>query len=190
MADAAGSQARPLAVTDVIRRGNRHRARGIAQRSLGGLSVAGIGTAAILTGAAAHHQAVPAAASGTSAGVVTMTERIDSAAGHMTLVVKFRREPHGMLKPISATCSGRSAIAVSNPSLELTVRSTGSPTAGFFIGLGEAKVHHFSVSFLKGIKPTKNPLVWKSGTALTVSLVGASHKKPAPPVLTEGMIVS
>ncbi|HUD38165.1 MAG TPA: hypothetical protein VMR14_14785 [Streptosporangiaceae bacterium] len=50
VADDVASAARPIAVADVIRLGERRRHRVVAQRSLGGLAVAGIGAAVIFAG--------------------------------------------------------------------------------------------------------------------------------------------
>src|SRR5258708_40306767 len=102
MADDAACQARPLAAADVIRRGDRRRRPAIAQRALGGLSIAGIAAAVILTGAASGAPAPPAAAaSGTTPGATTVTETTSSPAGDLTIAVKYQPEPHGKLRLLS-----------------------------------------------------------------------------------------
>lgn len=110
----AAGRAWPLPVADVIRRGDRRRRRAVAWRSAGGMSVAGIAAAVIFTGAAGSAPARPAA-SGAARGVTTLTETTSSAAGTMTVQVKYVKPRRGKITPLSVTFSGTSKVAVKRP---------------------------------------------------------------------------
>jgi hypothetical protein len=59
LCDDASRHARPAAIAEVIKRGDRRRYRTIAGRSIGGLSVAGLGAAVVFTGAFSNPAAAP-----------------------------------------------------------------------------------------------------------------------------------
>jgi hypothetical protein len=120
-ADAA-SQARPMAIADVIRRGNRRRRRTITQRSIGGLSVAGLSAVAIFTGTAGH-LAAPASSSTAGRGVTTLTQTASSSAGMMTIRVKYQGPGLRHVRLISLSYSGHSNVKVRHPVLIFTLAS-------------------------------------------------------------------
>lgn len=106
-ADGAG-KARPLAVAEVIRRGNRRRARTIGQRSLGGLSVLGIGAAVVMTGVLHPvHGAAGNPASSSANTATTLTETAQSSAGRLNVQVEYRDAAHGKIQPLSITIAGK-----------------------------------------------------------------------------------
>lgn len=109
MAAEGADRARPLAVADVMRRGNRRRARAIGQRSLGGLSVLGVGLAVVMAGALyPGHGSSSRPASGGATGGITLTETTRSPAGTMTVQVRYRDEARDKIKPLSITFAGKS----------------------------------------------------------------------------------
>jgi hypothetical protein len=114
MAEDAARQARPAAVADVIRRGQRRRKRTIAQQSLGGLSAVGIGAAVIFTvgGAPAVPAASPTLAAGSS---ITLKQTTSSSAGTMTIQVKYQPQAHGRIKLLSVGFSGHAKEAARHP---------------------------------------------------------------------------
>ena len=124
-ADAA-SRANPAAITDVIRRGNRWRRRTIAQRSVGGLTVLGLGAAVFVTGVA-HGPAAPASSSGTD-GVTTLTETTSSSAGTMTIQVKYRPAARNLtgVRLLSITYSGSAHARPQHPVLVFTLAESGA----------------------------------------------------------------
>jgi len=111
MAADGADRARPLAVAEVMRRGNRRRARAIGQRSLTGLSVLGVGAAVVATGVLhpAHGPAGNAAA-GTSAHGTTVTETTQSSAGTLTVKVTYRDAARDKIKPLSISFAGKSKV--------------------------------------------------------------------------------
>jgi hypothetical protein len=125
MADQAARAARPPAVADIITRGNRRRARSTAQKSLAALSAVGITAAVILTGAASSSPP-SAAAAGTLVGGNTLTETTSSAAGTMTITVKYRYEP-AKVQLVSVACSGHAATAVRRLSLVVMIGQSSLP---------------------------------------------------------------
>src|ERR1700683_356135 len=131
----AAAQARPLAVAEVIRRGNRRRQRVIAQRSLSGLSAVGIGAAFVLTGATSHPTAPESAAASRE---LTATEQTTSALGKITIVVKYTDESRARLKLNSIAYSIHSNAAVKHPQVVLTFRQVdagGKGIAAVFLGV-------------------------------------------------------
>ncbi len=113
--DAAG-RARPAAVTEVIRRGNRRRTRTITQRSVSGLCALGIGAAAILSTMAGQHSTGQApAASGSGTKLTTITEHTTSPGWNMTTTVTYRDERNGRIQIYSLTFSGWSKLGLKRP---------------------------------------------------------------------------
>jgi hypothetical protein len=112
----AGGRAWPVPVADVIRRGQQRRRRAMARRLAGGVSVAGLAGVMIVTGVAGGAPAGPAA-SGTAHGVLTVTQTASSAAGTMTVQVKYRNPRRARIMPLSVTFSGTSAVAVRRPAV-------------------------------------------------------------------------
>jgi hypothetical protein len=111
------AKARPLSVADVIRRGNRRRARMIGQRSLSGLAVVGVGAAVIMTGVL-HQARNPAdsptghPASSAAHGVTAVAKTTTSSAGSITVGVKYRDEPRHRIKLLSITFAGKAKSAI------------------------------------------------------------------------------
>ena len=99
--------ARPIAVTEVIRRGNHRRTRAIAQRSIGGLSAVGLGAAVLFTGVS-HHPASNPAAAGAARQQRDRERDPSSAGGQISLQVKYRILPTRKIKLLSVTYSGDS----------------------------------------------------------------------------------
>ena len=126
VADEAARQARPLPAADVIRRGDRRRRRAIVQRSLGGLSVAGIAAVVIFTGAASGAPAAPAA-SGAARSATTVTETTSSATGTMTIEIKYLNPRRGKITPLSVTYSGTSKAAVKRPAVVFVLGPAPAP---------------------------------------------------------------
>jgi hypothetical protein len=191
-ADAAASQARPMPVTDVIKRGDRRRQHVITQRSIGGLSAVAIVAAFILTGT---HSSPPAAASaGAAAHGLTVTEQTASAAGKITIVMNYADEKHGKLKLSSLKYSLHAKSFVKDPALEVSFQFAGGgkgPTAvGFVSSLKPGNGHDFAGTLsAKDLNPL--PKGERSGLQVLVSLQGkVSHKNAAAPVLQEGVVLS
>jgi hypothetical protein len=113
MAEDAARQARPAAVADIIRRGERRRKRTIAQKSLGGLSAAGVAAAVIFIGSAGG--APPAPAASAARGGTTLMQTTSSPAGHMKIQVKYRAQAHGRIELLSLTFSGDARKAARTP---------------------------------------------------------------------------
>jgi hypothetical protein len=154
-ADAA-TAARPMAVTEVIRRGNRRRTLAIAQRSIGGLSAIALG-AVLFTGVTHHPDGSPAASSA-AANSETVSVTQSSAGAHLTLVVKYRILPTRKLKLLSVTFSGDSKKALTKKTTLMAVFGPGlnpprKPTIaiGFSTPLHLSSPHQFS-----GSVPAKN----------------------------------
>jgi hypothetical protein len=148
-ADAA-QHARPLAIAEVIRRGNRRRTRTIAQRSIGGLSAVGLGAAVLFTGVT-HHPAGNPAASGATASGNTVTVTQTSASGHLVVHINYQIQPKTRdFKLVSMTYSGAFAKTVKHPQLQfifgpgLDPGKIGGQGIGFTSNLQPGQVHHFS----------------------------------------------
>jgi hypothetical protein len=151
VADEGARQARPQAVADVIRRGNRYRQRTIAQRSLGGLSVLGLGAAMIMTGAAGHHPA-PAAASGKSSSLATVTSQATTSAAKISIDLKYRHLAKSKDEFVSLSFSAHSDLAIKNPAFVVQIINPVKPhqkpggTGGInlIIKVPEGNQHDFS----------------------------------------------
>lgn len=149
-ADAA-SAARPMAVTEVMRRGNHRRTRMIAQRSIGGLSAIALG-AAVFTGVT-HQAGGNPAASGAAAHGDTVAVTQSGAAGQLTLQVKYQVLRGGKFKLLSVTYSGESHQKLTKKSEVLAWFGPGlnppakpGAIAAFFIPLHPSSPHNFSGS--------------------------------------------
>ena len=164
-ADAA-AHARPIAVTEVIRRGNHRRTRAIAQRSIGGLSAVGLGAAVLFTGVT-HHPASNPAAAGAAANSETVAVTQSSAGGQISLRVKYRILPTKKIKILSVTYSGDSkAVLKKNSNIAVFFGPglhPGKPgrSVGYVLGLHPNSPHHFSGSLAAKIIGDAN----KSGAA-------------------------
>jgi len=142
--------ARPLAVADVIHRGNRRRTRTIAQRSIGGLSAVGLGAAVLFTGVT-HHLASNPAASGAAASGDSMTVTRSTAAGTISMRIKYRTLPNKTIKLESLTYSGYSKRAVKNVVISFLFGPGLNPnrpegTLDFSNSMQLSQSHHFSGS--------------------------------------------
>jgi|HubBroStandDraft_1064217.scaffolds.fasta_scaffold07267_6 hypothetical protein len=193
-ADDAARQARPAAVADVIRRGNRRRHSAIAQRSIGGLSLAGIAVAAILTGTARSTPAAPAAGAATASSTQTLTETTSSTAGNLTVVVRYRDKPRGKLDILSVNFSGHSHVKVKNAVLAITFRPPPGAYPQVAISwlslLRPGQLAGFSgsvpVKLLSSGKGLNNPL---SGTTIRTALQATNPKatRPGQTIMQEAM---
>jgi hypothetical protein len=128
VAQDGAAAARPITAAEVIRLGNRRRTRTIAQRSLGGLSVVGIGMTAIFTGAV--HSPLAPLSSTALHGESTLTETTSTAAGTMTVQVKYRNEGRSKVELVSATFSGVTKAAVRQPQLLVAFGAPTPPLTG------------------------------------------------------------
>ncbi len=199
VADAAASQARPIAAAEVIRRGNRRRQRVITQRSLGGLSAVGIGAAVVLTGAASNPSA-PAASSASAAHGITVTEKTTSALGKLSITLKYADERHAKVNITSLAYSAHSKAAIRHPALLLTLRPTatskrGTLTAFAFIMLTPGDRHNFAGTVSSNIfASVHNSKGTAAGVQITVSLVNHPSKKHISinvrSVLQDGLIIN
>jgi hypothetical protein len=100
MADDAACRARPLAVAEVIRRGDRRHRRSIARRSLGGLSATGVIAAAIIGVIAlppASHQASHRVHAQLAAWTV-----VRQADGTIFVQIRELRDPAGLQATLRA----------------------------------------------------------------------------------------
>lgn len=174
-ADAA-TAARPMAVAEVIRRGNRRRTRAIAQRSIGGLSAIALG--AVLFTGVTHHPGSAPAASSAAVGSETVAVTRSSAGGQLTLEVKYRILPTRKVKVLSATFSGDSKRALTKKTTLITAFGPGlnpprKPNVSivFSTPLHLGSPHQFSGSVpAKDIKlVNKDDLLAKNG-AVSASL--------------------
>jgi hypothetical protein len=192
VADDGASQARPPAVTDVIRQGNRRRRRTIAQRSIGGLSVAGISAAAIFSGAAGS-PASPAAAAASSAarGVSTLTERTASTAGTMTMVVRYRGGAHQSIRLLTISYSLHSTVRLNHATVTLSLKPAPNVPTYVLVGLvPSAAKHSYSGSLSdKAIGKVTNALF--DGATLKLALTNGkgSYTRPGPQLMQEGLIL-
>ncbi len=213
LASDAAAQARPMAIADVIRRGDRRRTRTIAQRSLGGLSAVGLGAAVLFTGVT-HHPASNPAASGTVAGDQVLNVSTSSANGILAMRVKYRDLAHGKIKIESVTYSGSTKKALKFPGLMFTFGPGLTPGnesvfVGFAVGLKPSQLHHFSGSLPRSIVKTLGRGSLAESGSLGISLesimdawVPAHQKpvkdtklkpaklKPAKPLLTATVILA
>ena len=106
MATDGANRATPLAITEVMRRGSRRRARTIGQRSIGGLSVLSISAAVIVGGAFHPLHGVPSHPASGTARVTTLTETSKTSDGTLTVQVKYRKEPQDNVKVLGVTYTG------------------------------------------------------------------------------------
>jgi hypothetical protein len=174
LASDGATYARPLAAAEVIRRGNRRHTRTIAQRSIGGLSAVGLGAAVLFTGVTHHPASNPAASGAAAAGrTVTVTVTTSSAAGTISMQIKYRNLPTKKIKVESLTYSGDSKRTVKNATLIFAFGpglNPGNPSPLpilFFLSLPPNHGHHFSGSipakFLRTVD--KNGLLPVNGAA-------------------------
>jgi hypothetical protein len=196
VADDAAGQARPMAVAEVIRRGNRRRQRVIAQRSLSGLSAVGLGAAIVFTGAAGNPSAPESGSAAASHGI-TSTEQTTSAAGKISVVVKYQDERHGKIKILSLTFSAHSKAVIKHPSLEVTLQETGkkgSTRGAVFITGTEATGQNFTGSVPRKVIATlEKGKGLNSGLEVTVGLVkGGTHSVRASlhPILEDELVLN
>ncbi|HEY6311872.1 MAG TPA: hypothetical protein VIY52_13850 [Streptosporangiaceae bacterium] len=100
VADDAARQARPLAVAEVIRRGDRRRRRSITRLSLGGLSATGV-VAAVIVGVIAllpaSHQPSPPVHAQLAAWTV-----VKQADGTVLVKIREFRDPAGLQRELRA----------------------------------------------------------------------------------------
>ncbi|HEY3902602.1 MAG TPA: hypothetical protein VGM14_01680 [Streptosporangiaceae bacterium] len=166
LAAGAAAHARPMAVTEVIRRGNHRRTRAIAQRSIGGLSAVGLGAAVLFTGVT-HHPGSDPAASGAAAGSETVSVTQSSAGGQLSLRVKYRILPTKKVKVLSVAFSGDSkAVLKKHSDLAVFFGRGLNPgksgrSVGYVLVLRPNSPHHFSGSLSAKIISDVN----KSGAA-------------------------
>jgi len=199
-ADAA-THARPMAVTEVIRRGNRRRTRTVAQRSIGGLSAVGLGAAVLFTGVT-HHLGSNPAASGSVPGGNTVTVTSTSAAGSLTMAVKYLYRPAGRIKLVSVTYSGDSKKVKKNPILIITFGpgldtkpNKPSQSFGIVLKLHASQLHHFSGSLAAKFLRTLNQHGRLAGNGSARIVLGSrkkltsqpAHKKPVTDKVTQSM---
>ncbi len=192
VADGA-DQARPLTVAEVIRRGNRRRARTIGQRSLGGLSVLSVGAAIVMTGAAHGPAGSPAGSptASTSSSILTLTGTSSSTAGTMTVTVKYRDEPRNKIEVLSVSYSAHTRALIKHggvlvgfgpsfPSLEGRSRRSGSQRVllfGLLTPAGSGS-HNFSGSLSRSVlAPTRKGGGLSSDEALRVALTISKQTK-------------
>ena len=111
VADDAARQARPLAVAEVIRRGDRRRRRSITRLSLGGLSATGV-VAAVIIGVIAllpaSHQPSPPVHAQLAAWTV-----VKQADGTVLVKIREFRDPAGLQRELRA--DGIPASVTFNP---------------------------------------------------------------------------
>jgi hypothetical protein len=205
MTEDSAYRARPVAVAEVIRRGNRRRSRSIVQRSIGGLSVAGVSAALIFTGTASG-QGGTAAASGAAPTGTTLTQTVTSPAGSMTIDVKYQAAGKGKLKLDSLAFSGNAKTRARHAVVILRVGPSLPPAVGprkirgnvviFSINLNKA--HSFSGSTPRKLIAAINQHL-TSNDPLTMTVVSTVlPKKPSLPkrtvrlhqLLTLGTILS
>jgi hypothetical protein len=125
----------------------RGRRRTITQRSVSGLSALGLGAAVLITGAA-HHAAAPASPIAAARGVTTLTETTSSAAGTMTVHVRYRPTRAGA-ELVAITYSGSSHASVRHPSLTFTLSKPvagGTAAVSIAIKLSPSELGHFTGS--------------------------------------------
>ncbi|HET7015417.1 MAG TPA: hypothetical protein VFI65_15980 [Streptosporangiaceae bacterium] len=201
MAADAAHNARPMAVTEVIRLGNRRRTRTIAQRSIGGLSAVGLGAAVLFTGGTHHLGSNPAASSAIKGGN-TLSVSSTSALGDISMRVKYSDLPTGKVKIVSVTYSGDIKKPSKHGFVELEFGpglATGKPANPIgiiFIGTPlRPGQHHFSGS-LSGKSLGKHGLIVPGNDSIGISVQppgvwkgsgkgsGSGDLKPAKRTLT------
>ncbi|HXS64006.1 MAG TPA: hypothetical protein VN767_14225 [Streptosporangiaceae bacterium] len=183
LAAEASHNARPMAVTEVIRRGNRRRTRTIAQRSIGGLSAVGLGAAVLFTGGAHHLGGANPAAAGATSGGNTLSVSSTSALGNISMRVKYVDLPTGKVHVVSVTYSGDLKKAPKRGSVEIEFGpglATGKPAkpTEVFFGIDaplRPGQHHFSGS-LSGKRLAGKGRLIVSGN----SSAGISVEPPIP----------
>ena len=141
VADDAARQARPLAVAEVIRRGDQRRRRSITRLSLGGLSATGV-VAAAITGTIAllpaSHQPSPSVHAQLAAWTV-----VKQADGTVLVKIREFRDPAGLQRKLRA--DGIPASVVFNPDNLVgkgpwaIVRFKGNPCQEYSGGEGQAQ---------------------------------------------------
>ena len=141
VADDAARQARPLAVAEVIRRGDRRRRRSITRLSLGGLSATGV-VAAVIIGVIAllpaSHQPSPPVHAQLAAWTV-----VKQADGTVLVKIREFRDPAGLQRKLRA--DGIPASVVFNPANLVgkgpwaIVRFRGNPCQEYSGGEGQAQ---------------------------------------------------
>jgi hypothetical protein len=206
MTDDGAYRARPMAVAEVIHRGNRRRSRSIVQRSIGGLSVVGVSAALIFTGTASG-QGGTAAASGAAPAGTTLTQTVTSPAGSMTIDVRYQAAGKGKIKLDSFAFSGNAKTSAKHAVLILRIGPIVPPAVGprkspgnvviFSIHLD--KNHSFSGSTPRKLIVTINKhLTRNDPLSMTLATSTVFPKKPSlpkrtvrlHPLLTLGTILS
>jgi hypothetical protein len=172
-ADAAAT-ARPMAVAEVMRRGSHRRTRMIAQRSIGGLSAIALG-AVVFTGVIHQAGSNPAASGAAGRGDSSVSVTQTTAAGQITLQVKYQVLPTGKLKLLSVAYSGDSKKALTKKNSALTfifgpgLNSGKNTISAVFIASSHLSgSHHFSGSLsAKTINDVnKNGVLGKNGSVI------------------------
>ena len=190
LAAEATAHARPMAIADVIRRGNRRRTRTIAQRSIGGLSAVGLGAAVLFTGATHHLGSNPAASPGaSSAGAAAVSVTQLSAPGRVTLKVTYRVLPTEKFKLVSVAWSGDFKKMPKNPHIRFVFGPGLDParpsvSTGFTAPLHPSSPHNFGGSLgarlissinKEGVLGKNGSVIVQVGTIHEVSLVGTDR---------------
>ena len=192
LAAEGSGQARPLAVAEVIRAGNRRRGRAIAQRSIGGLSVLGVSAAVIFAGVS--HAPVTPSSSSAARGVITLTETTSSAAARLTIEVRYRAEGHDTTKVLSIRYSVKTRAAIRVPALGFTFQPASTTKYGS-LQLGNVN-DAFSLyrrlrdqhSFAGHVKYLPGPI--HGGEELTVDLYKVVGKYKAVQLLAAGLVLN
>jgi hypothetical protein len=192
LAEAAAHQARPLPAGEVIRRGDLRRRRTIAQRTAGGLSAIGVvGVAgSMLLSSTPAGPGSPAAAGAVKDGI-TLTETTTSAAGIMTVTVRYRLEPHRKLQLLAVRFSGASKKLVSDPALNfaLTTPTRHGVSSGqvIIVPLAHAHSKKFSGAIPRAdIVATRKGGGLVDGETLTISLTSTGRAKGGKPAAIPG----
>ena len=194
MAAEGSGQARQLAVTDIIRQGNRRRGRVIAQRSIGGLSVLGVSAAVIFAGVS--HAPVAPSSSTSARAVITLTETTSSAAATLTVEVKYRAERHDTIKVLSIMYTVNSRAAIRRPALGFTFQPASTTWYGS-LRLGKV-TDAFSYDFVRlrdhhrfaGSVRYFNRLPIHGGEELTVGLYKDVGKYKSVQLLAAGLVLN
>lgn len=207
MAADGANRATPLAIAEVVRKGNRRRARTIGQRSIGGLSMLGISAAVIVGGAAHPFHGGADHPSGTAAGVTTLTETSATSAGTMTAEVKYRNGPPGKVKLLGVTFTGTTTASIRKADVfvefgPIVQRGLGRPAAGCRSGqidglIRELRLHkgHSFTGSLRinfDLPPVKGIGIACGGDLMTVSVVVHNPGQPirfSTVLLTEGFVL-
>lgn len=196
VADDAASQARPMAVSDVIKRGDRRRQRTMATRSLSGLSAVALGAAVIFTGAAGH---APSPASAAASHANTTSEQTTTTAGKISIVLAYKKEQGRNLSVSSLTYSIHVKDAVKHPSLILLLSVNGPKgqmaASAAIIHLAPAGQRNYSGAVPKKLLAVIHVRKGRTlETQIVVFFVNQPNKHgitiPGHSILQEGVVVS